>query len=99
MSVVGSKLLFNSSFTNTCFLLQLYMKLYKNQTKDNAKQNGFLSNFEFAKMSSTYTDRMVVVKEGVTLFKEDVTYFPDTDTCEVKVYTAKKRNDGTYDFI
>lgn len=78
------------------------MKLYKNQTRENAKQNGFLANFQFAKddiMSPSHIDEILSMKDGKVISKEITTYFPDTDTCEIKVYDAKYKSDGSYDFI
>lgn len=70
------------------------MKIYKNQNKDNAKQNGFQANFAFASdeiMSSKGLDIMKVVGQDILLY-EVTQYNKETDTCDIQVMNEKEYN-------
>ena len=69
------------------------MKIYKNQTEYNAKQNGFLANFSFSKdklMSPDGVDVTVVIDKDKNKTYEITKFDHETNTCDIKVYSQKE---------
>lgn len=69
------------------------MKIYKNQTKENAKQNGFYANYEFASdniMSPKGVDIMAIENKDGTRNYEVTEYDYKTKLANIFIMSLKE---------